>query len=64
MSFSLFVLALWVFLLSASQHFLSWFTIDDKLIGIVGIIFVVALIIETVFWARVSHPLWFGRRSE
>jgi hypothetical protein len=60
--FSLFVLALWVFLISASQHFLGWFTVDDKLIGIVGIILTIALVLEGWFWVR-SHP-WLGHRPQ
>lgn len=46
MSLSLFVLALWVFLQSYVQ--LGWGTVDAKLLGWVGILFVVVVVVEAV----------------
>ena len=48
MSLSLFILALFVFLQSAPL--LGWFTVDPKLIGIVGVVFVIVVIIEAIFY--------------
>ena len=47
MNLSTFILALFVFLQSAV--YLAWFSVDPKLLGFVGIAFVVVLIIE-VLW--------------
>lgn len=63
MPFSLFVLALWMFLYNGSQHVLQWFTVDDKLIGWAGMLFVFVVIFDGVYWARTTHPGWFGRRN-
>lgn len=46
MNLSLFVLGLYVFLQSAV--YLAWFNVDPKLLGFIGIAFVIILIIETV----------------
>lgn len=61
MPFSLFVLALYVFLQSSPA--LGWFTVDPKLTAVVGILFVLAVVFDGVFWARTAHPGWFGRRT-
>ncbi len=47
MSLSIFILGLYVFLQSAV--YLSWFSVDAKLLGFVGIAFVVVLIIEALW---------------
>lgn len=47
MRLSDFLLGLFVFLFSA--NLLTWFTVDSKLLGYVGIAFVVVLIIEAVW---------------
>lgn len=46
MNLSTFILGLWVFLISSVD--LGWFAVDIKLIGVVGIAFVVVLIIEAL----------------
>lgn len=53
MSLSTFILGLYVFLQSAV--YLTWFNVDPKLLGFVGIAFVVVLIVEALW-----HPvtLW------
>ena len=61
MPFSLFVLALYIFLESSVA--LGWFAVDPKFIGFVGILFVVVVVFDAVFWARGSHPTWFNRRT-
>lgn len=58
MSFSLFVLALYVFLQSSSA--LGWFAVDPKFMAVVGMVFVIAVVVDAIFWARTS---WFGRRA-
>lgn len=63
MPFSLFVLALWFFLYNGSQNMLGWFTVDNKLIGWVGMVFVAVVVYDAVVWARSSHPGWFARRG-
>jgi membrane-bound metal-dependent hydrolase YbcI (DUF457 family) len=57
--FSLFVLALWVLLMSLYQfgkftdlHFIAW----------VGIVFVITVIVECVVLARSAQPVWPWRR--
>lgn len=55
MPVSIFVLALWVFLQSAPAF--GWFTVDPKLVGFVGIVFVVAVLIEAWFVAVRGGPL-------
>lgn len=51
MALSMFVLTLFVFLQSAV--YLAWFAVDAKLLGLVGMFFVVIVIIEALF-----HPTW------
>lgn len=55
MSLSTFLLGLYVFLQSAV--YLSWFTVDPKLQGIVGIVFVVVLLVEALW-----HPITLYKR--
>lgn len=59
MPFSLFVLALYVFLQSAPAF--HWFTVDPKFTAFIGIVFVVAVVVDGVLWARTAHPTWFRR---
>lgn len=47
MNLSQFLLGLYVFLQSAV--YLTWFTVDPKLLGFVGIAFVVVLLIEALW---------------
>lgn len=51
MYLSLFVLGLYVFLQSAV--YLTWFSVDPKMLGFVGITFVILLIIESLL--VISH---------
>lgn len=46
MSFSLFALALWVFLQSATAF--NWFTVDPKFTAVVGLLFVAIVVVEAV----------------
>lgn len=55
MSLSMFILGLFVFLQSAV--YLAWFAVDAKLLGFVGMAFVVVLIIETLW-----RPIVIGKR--
>jgi hypothetical protein len=55
MSLSTFILALFVFLQSAVL--LGWFSVDSKLIGFVGIAFVVVLVLESLGTLSWSIPL-------
>jgi len=57
--FSLFVLALWVLLRSLND--LGKFAIDPHFIAWVGIIFVVAVIFETVWLGRGHYSTWLRR---
>lgn len=50
MNLSLFILGLYVFLESAVD--LKWFNVDPKLLGFVGIAFVVVLLVEALW-----HPI-------
>lgn len=61
MSLSLFVLGLYVFLQSAV--YLAWFTVDPKLIGFIGMAFVVILILETILVVN-GRPLRIFKRTE
>lgn len=57
MRLSLFILGLFVFL--QSGVYLAWFTVDAKLLGIVGMAFVVVLIIETLLEVRGrNYTIW------
>lgn len=47
MSLSTILLALWVFLTATVQQ-LGWFTLDSKIIGWVGVAFVVVLVLEVL----------------
>lgn len=53
MNLNLFILGLYVFLQSAV--YLTWFAVDPKLLGFVGMAFVVVLIIEAL-WRPIA--LW------
>lgn len=55
MSLSIFILGLWVFL--QSYVVLGWGTVDAKLIGFVGMAFVVCLIVEALFVVYRGTPL-------
>lgn len=61
MPFSLFVLALYVFLQSVPV--MGWFTVDPKFTAVVGILFVLVVVFDAAFWARSTHPTWFNRRN-
>lgn len=56
---SLFVLTLWVFLQSGAG--LGWFTVDSKLVGIVGMAFVIIVIVETIVGAAGKLPAWYKK---
>lgn len=58
MSFSLFVLALYVFLQSVPAY--KWFSVDPKFTAFIGLVFVVTVVVEAVFYVR-SHPGWLNR---
>lgn len=47
MSLSMFLLGLYVFLQSAV--YLAWFAVDAKMLGLVGMVFVVVLLVEAIF---------------
>ncbi len=47
MNLSMFLLGLYIFLQSAV--YLAWFAVDPKLLGFVGIAFVVVLILEALW---------------
>lgn len=61
MPFSLFVLALYVFLQSVPV--LGWFTVDPKFTAVVGLVFVFVVVYDAAVWARGTHPTWFTRRT-
>lgn len=62
MPFSIFVLALYIFLKEAPV--LGWFAAPDpKLVAIIGILFVLVVVFDAAFWVRSSHPGWFARRT-
>lgn len=63
MSFSTFLLALYVFLQS-EPVFLKWFDVDPKFTAFVGIVLVVVVVIEAIFWGVRGRPLIIGRRSQ
>lgn len=56
MNLSLFILGLYVFLQSAV--YLAWFAVDPKLLGFIGIAFVVVLILEALW-----HPITVWKRQ-
>lgn len=53
MSLSIFVLGLYVFLQSAV--YLAWFAVDPKLLGFVGLAFVIILVLEFFFGDRLVN---------
>lgn len=53
--FAFFVLILYVFLQSAPAY--NWFTVDPKLVAFVGMVFVIAAVVEVFLWFRGIHPL-------
>lgn len=57
MSLAMFILGLFVFLQSAV--YLTWFTVDPKLLGLVGMVFVVVLLIEALW-----HPIVVYKRPQ
>ena len=59
--FSLFVLALYVLLQSAPVF--KWFTVDPKFLAFVGIVFVIAVVVETFFWVRNGNHVWFKHNA-
>ena len=63
MGLSTFVLTLFVFLQSGSL--LKWFTVDPKLLGVVGIVYVVIVVVEALLAAS-GKPfrLPFPRRHQ
>jgi hypothetical protein len=61
MPFSLFVLALYIFLQSAPV--LGWIDAAPKFTAYVGILFVLVVVFDAAFWVRSTHPAWFSRRS-
>lgn len=61
MPLSMLLLALYVFLQSAV--YLAWFAVDNKLLGLVGMAFVVVLLIETLFFVVHERPLVFFKRQ-
>lgn len=66
MSLSIFILTLWVFLQSAAER--GWFTVDPRLISLIGLAFVAAVLLETFFIVFRGRPLLpvraWPRRSE
>jgi hypothetical protein len=54
MPFSLFVLALYVFLKEAPV--LGWIDPAVKFTAYVGILFVLVVVFDAAFWARTNHP--------
>lgn len=61
MSFSLFVLALYVFLQSAPAF--GWFTVDPKFTAFVGIAFVIVVVLEAILIGTNRMPRLFHRRT-
>lgn len=62
MPFSIFVLALYVFLKEAPAF--GWFAAPDpKLVAGIGILFVLVVVFDAAFWVRTTHPGWFSRRT-
>lgn len=61
MSLSYFLLALYIFL--QSSVYLAWFTVDPKLLGFVGMAFVVVVLIEVLLAAN-NRPLLFWKKQQ
>jgi hypothetical protein len=59
--FSLFLLALYVFLQAAV--YLNWIAVASKLLGVVGMAFVVVVIVESLLWVGNRHPIWRNPRT-
>lgn len=59
MPFSLFVLALYIFLQNAPV--LGWIESAPKFTAYVGILFVLVVIFDAAFWLRTSRPGWFNK---
>lgn len=53
MPLSLFVLALYVLLQSAPAF--GWFSVDPKFTAFTGIVFVIAVILEAIFYSRLPN---------
>jgi hypothetical protein len=64
MVLSYFVLAVYVFMQSYVER--GWGAIDQKLIGLVGLLFVILVIVETVFLVHRGRPLvdWRQNRQQ
>lgn len=60
MSLSTFILALFVFLQSAV--YLTWFAVDPKLLGFVGIAFVIVVTVEALLYAS-GRPLTLWKKA-
>lgn len=54
-------LILWVFLQSAASY--QWFTVDPKMIAFIGMVFVIAAVIELALYFRGAHPFWHRNRA-
>lgn len=59
--FSFFVLVLWVFLQSAAVY--KWFSVDPKLVAFVGMVFVVVVVVETLWVSVGKVPGWYPFRK-
>lgn len=59
MNLSTFILGLFVFLQSAV--YLAWFAVDPKLLGFVGIAFVIVVVVEALLFAA-GRPLTLWKR--
>lgn len=62
MPISLFVLALWVFLQSATVY--NWFSVDTKLVAFIGIVFVVVVVVEALLGERIGKLVASRRTAE
>lgn len=61
--FSLYVLALYVFLQSASSDALNWIEKAPKLTALVGILFVFIVLVEVILWNAHKLPSWHPLRK-
>jgi hypothetical protein len=59
MPFSLFVLALYVFMQSVPAF--GWFSVDPKATAYAGMLFVICVVLEAIFYNRL--PNWFRHRA-
>jgi len=62
MPISLFVLALYVFLQSATAY--GWFSVDPKLVAFVGLVFVVIVVVEAVLVGTGRMPRLLRRHED